>query len=624
MTHPLRLVAPLLLAALPLLSLPASRAGDDDRAAREWRVYGGNSAQTRYSPLQQINRSNVAGLKVAWTFHSGDKRDNPPTTMECNPIVVNGVMYVTSPTLKVIALDAATGQKRWEFDPRQTGQKVSRGVSYWQNGRDRRILFTAMQWLYALDARTGQPVPSFGENGRVDLRRGLDRDIGGQRMTVTTPGTVYQDLLILGSSVGEGPDATAPGHIRAYNVRTGKLAWIFRTIPHPGEFGYETWSPASFNTAGAANAWGGMALDEKRGVVYAATGSPSFDFFGSDRRGDNLFANCVLALDAKTGKRKWHFQTVHHDVWDYDNPCPPVLITVRQEGRKREAVAQVTKTGYVYVLDRDTGTPLFPVEERRVPASLLEDEAASLTQPIPVKPPPFARQGFTEADITDRTPEARESVLKQFRELQGGPVFTPPGEKGLVQMPGFHGGANWSGASFDPTTGRLYVNANDIPVVLTMKANAPGNLYRYGFTGYFRFTDHEGYPAIKPPWGTLTAFDLNRGDLLWRVPIGEYPDLVRRGVRHTGTEVFGGSIVTGGGLVFIAGTKDRKLRALDKATGSVLWEGELETGGNATPSTYEANGRQYVVIAAGGGIGQRMPEKQESPAGDAFIAFALP
>lgn len=608
-----------------LLSLPLpasqSRGGNP---SREWRVYGGEPGQTRYSPLTQIDRSNVSRLKQAWVFRTGDKRDTPPSTIECSPIVVNGVMYLTSPSLKVMALKAATGEKLWEFDPRQTQQRVSRGVTYWEGGDERRILFTAANYLYALDARTGLLNPDFGQGGRVDLRQGLGRDIGTQRVTASTPGTLYKDLLILGSSVDEGPGPTAPGHIRAFEVRTGKIAWIFHTIPHPGEFGHDTWSADSWQTAGAANSWGGMALDPKRGVVYAATGSPSFDFFGSDRRGSNLFSDCVLALNAETGKRVWHFQTLHHDLWDYDLPCPPVLINVRQDGRDRDAVAQVTKTGFIFVLDRDTGKSLFPVEERPVPSSTLEDETAWPTQPYPVKPPPFARQSFTEADITDISPEAHADVLKKFREALPGRLFTPPGEKAMIVMPGFHGGANWSGASFDPTTGRLYVNANDIPCLLTMKANPAGSRYRYGFTGYFRFTDGGGYPAIKPPWGTLNSVDLNKGETAWKVPLGEYPDLVKRGIRNTGTENFGGSIVTAGGLVFIGGTKDANFRAFDKGTGKVLWEAQLEAGGNATPCTYEANGRQFVVIAAGGGAGQRMPERGDTKAGDAFVAFALP
>lgn len=617
-----RSLGALLPSLLLLAAVPASQAGSVG-PDRDWPIYGGDAEQTRYSPLKQIDRGNVARLKPAWVFHTGDKKENPPTTLECSPIVVHGVMYVTSCTLKVIALNAGTGEKLWEFDPHTT-QRVSRGVTYWESGSERRILFTASNFLYALDARTGQPIPSFGRDGKVDMRDGLDRELKNERVAATTPGTLYKDLLIMGSSVDEGPQPTAPGHIRAYNVRTGKIAWIFHTIPHSGEYGYDTWSPNSWKTSGAANCWAGMALDPKRGIVYAATGSAAFDFFGSDRRGSNLFSNCVLALKADTGQRIWHYQTVHHDLWDYDLPCAPVLLTVRQEGKKRDAVAQVTKTGFVFLLDRDTGKPLFPVEERPVPPSTLRQEAASPTQPFPTRPAPLVRQDFTEADITNLSPQAHDDVLRQFREAKSGPIYSPPLEGLRVQMPGYHGGANWSGAACDPTTGRLYVNANDIPVLQTMKAVPEGDPYVYAFTGYFRFTDPDGYPAIKPPWSVLSAVDLNKGEYDWKLPLGEYPELVKRGIRHTGTETFGGAIVTAGGLVFIAGTKDAKFRAFDKTTGKQLWEAQLEAGGNATPCTYSVKGRQYVVIAAGGGAGQRMPEKGDTRPGDAYVAFALP
>ncbi len=618
-----------LLLLLPILvpaGLAAQRStgGRAMAAAREWRVYGGNPGATRFSPLDRVRRGNVGRLKVAWTFHTGDSRASPPTTIECNPIVIDGTLYLTSPSLMVMALDAATGAKRWEFDPGQREQRVSRGVAYWEGGGDRRIFFTAASHLYALSAATGRPVPTFGREGRVDLREGLERDVSRARLMATTPGVVFRDLLILGSSVGEGPELAAPGSVRAYDVRTGQRVWSFHTIPHPGEFGYDTWPADAWKTAGGANCWGGMSVDEQRGAVYVATGSPTFDFFGSDRHGQNLFGNRVVALDARTGRRLWHFQTVHHDLWDYDLPCPPVLVRVRPEGRARDAVAQVTKHGFVFVLDRDTGRPLFPVVERPVPASALEGEAAWPTQPYPVKPPPFARQRFTEADVTDLTPAARADVLQRFRQARSGGLFTPPSRQGTVVFPGFHGGANWSGAAFDPGTGRLFVNSNEIPFLLTMKEAPAGGRYRSIFTGYFRFLDPDGYPAVKPPWSTLTAVDLNRGKIAWQVPLGEYAELRAQGVPPTGTESFGGAIVTAGGLVFAGGTKDRMFRALDRDTGRTLWQAELNAGGNATPSTYEVGGRQYVVIAAGGGAGQRVPEARDSPPGDSFVAFALP
>lgn len=607
------------LACISFVVLSAAGAGAD----RDWPVYGGDKGSTRYSPLTQIDRSNVSQLKVAWTFHTGDKRDNPASTIECSPVVVDGIMYVVSPGMKVFALNAATGAEIWRFDPSPDTQKVQRGVAYWRGADDRRILFTAGDKLICLDATTGRPVETFGDHGRVSLKAGLDRDVSKERVASTTPGVVYKDLLILGTSVDEGPGPTAPGHIRAYDVRTGKIVWIFHTIPFPGEPGYETWSPNSYKTVGAANCWGGMSLDEKRGVVYLATGSPAYDFMGNDRKGDNLYANCVLALKAATGKYVWHFQAVHHDLWDYDLPCAPVLATVTHEGKKKDAVAQVSKMGFVFLLDRDTGKPLFPVEERPVPASKLAGEYASATQPFPVKPPPLVRQKFTEADITDISQVSHDHVLKRFREYTAGQIFTPPFEGGLVQLPGFHGGCNWSGAAFDSSNGRLYANVDDAPNLQTM-AVKEGSGYPFVSTGYFKFNDPEGFPAIKPPWSVLASVDMNRGDVNWRIPLGEYPVLVKRGIRHTGTETFGGCIVTAGGLVFIGATMDMKFHAFDKETGKLLWETVLETGGMATPCTYEAGGKQYVVIAAGGGFGQRTPNKYDSPPGDAYVAFALP
>jgi quinoprotein glucose dehydrogenase len=563
-------------------------------------------------------------LKVAWTFHTGDLRPNEVSTIECSPIVVDGVMYVTSPTLKVFAINAGTGAKLWEFDPGPSGQRVSRGVTYWEGGSDKRIFSTAGSYLYALDAHTGKIVSSFGTNGKVDLREGLGRDVANQRVVSSTPGVIFKDLLILGTSVNEGPDPTPPGHVRAYDVRTGKIAWIFHTIPHPGEKGYDTWSPDSWTKSGSANCWGGMSLDEKRGVVYLATGSPAYDFFGSDRKGDNHFSDSVVAVKADTGKYVWHFQTVHHDLWDYDLACAPVLLQVTHGGRKIDAVAQVTKTGFVFLLDRNTGKPLFPVEERAVPPSVLAGEFASPTQPFPLKPPALMRQQFTEADVTDISPEAHADVLKKFRAARFRGIYDPPSEEPMIQFPGFHGGCNWSGAACDPTTGMLYANVNELPNIHTMKKTDNGFPYPYVSTGYFRFNDAEGYPGIKPPWSTLNGVDLNAGTIAWKKTLGEYPALVKRGIRNTGTETFGGCIVTAGGLVFIGGTKDAKFRAFDKANGAVLWEAQLEAGGNATPCTYEVNGKQYVVIAAGGGAGQRTPDVGDTKSGDSYVAFALP
>lgn len=685
---------------------------------REWRVYQGDPGSNSYSLLDQINTANVHRLEVAWTFHTGDK-DNilwRSSTSECNPIVVNGIMYLTSPALKVMAINAETGVLKWSFDPffgeKATG--VNRGVAYWEKGNDKRIFSSAGSKLFAVNAETGDLISEFGEKGFVDLRLGLERDTSKLYVVATSPGTVYKDLLIMGSTVGEHEGA-APGHVRAYDVRTGAIEWIFHTIPQPGEYGYDTWeNPEAWKTFGGANAWGGLSLDEKRGIVFAPTGSPSSDFYGGNRKGQNLYGNCVLALNASTGERIWHYQTLHHDLWDYDLPCPPNLVTVTHNGKKTDAVAQVTKQGFVFVLNRETGEPLFPIEERPVPASLIEGEAAWLTQPFPLKPPAFARQHLTEDILTDISPEAREYALAHFKELKSEGLYTPVSEQKTVFFPGTQGGAVWGGAAFDPQSGLLYINSNEFPYYFSLKkveiqdqtntppsgkkvyeascaachgedrkgtsglfpslvkiqhklsrdgmktlirkgrGSMPGfpNLsdeevnalinyiseipeagnpdtkvvpevqmqkrYRYVHTGYNQFTDHEGYPGVKPPWGTLNAINLNTGEIAWQVPLGEFKELTARGIPPTGTRSLGGPIVTAGGLVFIAGTLDEKFRAFDKMTGKVLWETSLPAGGYATPCTYEIDGRQYVVIAATGGgrIGTKT--------GDTFVAFALP
>ena len=617
-----------IVSAFLLLSFasPASAQTSDQAASQTWATYAGDEGRSRYSALDQIHRENVRDLEVAWTFRTGDAREGNRSTIECNPIVVGGTMYVTSPRLKVFALDAATGQARWSFDPAGGGdpfaqaahRHVNRGVTHWQGEGEARILFTAGTQLYALDAATGRPAKGFGKNGTVDLREGLGRDTADVEIWATSPGTLHENLLILGSSTSEGPRPAAPGHVRAYDVRTGEIAWTFRTIPYPGEFGYETWSEDAWETAGGANAWGGMSLDAERGLVFLATGSPAFDFYGAGRPGRNLFGNSVVALDAATGRRVWHFQAVHHDLWDYDLPCPPNLVTVVHEGDSVDAVAQVTKMGFVFLLDRETGEPLFEVEERPVPTSDVEGEVAYATQPFPTKPPPFVRQGFTEEDLTERTEEAHRYALERFEQSKAGPIYTPPSREGTIVFPGFRGGANWSGAAFDPATGMLYVNANEVPNLMTLVDAEPDAGYPLGHTGYNQFLDEEGYPAVEPPWGTLSAIDLNAGEIAWQKPLGAFPELLERGLPPTGTENLGGVVVTAGGLVFVGSTKDEKFRAFDKATGEVLWETKLPAGGYAPPATYEANGRQYVVIAAGGG------GKMGTPSGDAYVAFALP
>jgi quinoprotein glucose dehydrogenase len=700
-------------AAVAVLALVAAaaavRAGEP---VRDWRFHGGDPGHRQHSDLDQIDTANVQRLKVAWTYRSGDARADR-SQIQCEPIVVGSVLYGTSAGLKLFALDAATGQPLWTFDPFASGADVSslgvnRGLVYWEDGDDKRILYAAGQTLYAIDARKGQAIPSFGKGGGVDLREGLGRDLSGLYVLSNTPGALYRDLLILGTRVAEGPGPSAPGHIRAYDVRTGKIRWTFHTIPWPGEFGYETWPDDAWKRVGGANAWSGISVDVERGLVFLPTGSAAFDFWGGDRKGANLFANCVLALNAASGERVWHFQLVHHDLWDRDPPAAPVLVTVHRDGRAVDAVAQVTKSGHVFVFNRENGTPLFPIEEVKVPPSDLVDEEAWPTQPMPLLPAPFSRQVFTEDEATDLSPASREAVLQRLRQARTGRPFIPPSREGTIIFPGFDGGGEWGGSAFDPESGLLYVNGNEMAWILTMvevagkdvdtvgkrvyrqhcaschgldrkgstQQNAPpildlepkwtavgleGLLKRgqgvmpsfafltdvdrtglvsfllgkdtagarpnddsdevpvgpYTTTGYNRFFDPDGYPAIKPPWGTLNAIDLDSGRIAWSVPLGELPELTKRGLPPTGTENYGGPIVTKGGLVFIGATKDEKFRAFDKKTGKVLWEAALPAGGYATPSTYLVNGKQYVVIAAGGG-------KMGTKSGDAYVAFALP
>jgi quinoprotein glucose dehydrogenase len=494
---------------------------------------------------------------------------------------------------------------------------VNRGVAYWSDGKGGRIfLGVADGRLISLCAKTGVPDSSFGMGGTIDLREGMEGDLNGVNYGPTSAPGIYGNIVILGFSCPEG-GRPAPGDPRAFDVRTGKELWRFHSIPRPGEFGHDTWEGNSWKFSGAANNWGGTSVDEKRGLIFIGTGSASPDFYGGNRKGDNLFANCTICLDAKTGKRLWHFQTLRHDLWDHDLPTYPNLVTVTHNGHKVDAVAQVTKTGYVFLFDRLDGHPLFPIEDRPVPASDIPGEQAARTQPFPIKPPPFCRQSVEESDLSNISPETHQEVLEQFRKYRGGPSFTPPSTNGTVTIPGFHGGATWSGASFDPTTGILYINSNEQPNVLRMVADE-GAMEPYRPSGYFKFLDKNGYPAIKPPWGTLNAIDLNKGEILWQVPLGEFPELTARGMPQTGTENFGGTIVTRGGLVFIGGTKDEKFHAFDKTTGRLLWQYKLNAGGYATPCTYSVKGRQYVAIAAGGG------GKLGTKSGDSFIAFALP
>lgn len=702
-----------------------SRQKSEDKN-KEWQVYGGSKESIRYSGLLQVDTSNISQLQVAWVYHTGDADTASKSQIQCNPIVVDGVLYGTSPAVKLFALNAATGKQLWVFNPFDTlaGSRKTffnlnncRGVTYWSDGDEKRILYTAGPHIYAVNAENGRLISSFGKNGKVDLHDGLERDVADLFITATSPGVIYKDLLIMGSRVDEGA-AAAPGHIRAYDVRTGRQRWIFHTIPQPGEYGFETWEDTiAWRKIGGANCWTGFSLDEKTGIVYAPTGSASFDFYGGKRRGSNLFADCLLALDAATGKRRWHFQFIHHDIWDYDPPSPPALVTVVRNGNNVNAVAQTTKTGFVFLFERETGKPLFPIEEKEVPhQSDLVGEKVWPTQPVPSLPKPFARQAFNESDINNLVPDSSyQDLKKRLSTYKTGVLFNPPSREGTVIFPGFDGGAEWGGPAFDPASGLLYVNANEMPWVLTMvdvkrKAtsnesylNAGKRLYRqhcmtchgnnrqgggnypsllglnkkytdlafhqllatgrrmmpafkqlsvqekksiasflldrkeqqqnvfiaakepldtfrnlpYSTTGYNKFLSKEGYPAVKPPWGTLNAINLNTGGFAWTVPLGEFPELTKKGIPVTGTENYGGPVVTAGGLLFIAATRDGKIRAFNKSNGKLLWQAELPAPGFATPSVYEADGRQYIVIACGGG-------KLKTKSGDSYVAFALP
>lgn len=694
----LRLRFPMVSVALPITAFStilASVAVAQTKAVN-WPVNGGDNEHTHFTTLSQISPTNVARLKVAWTYETHDEFSG--SEMQANPIVIDGVLYATTPKLQVFALDAATGKEIWKFDPNNGAPPTSRIRHRGVVVTGDRVIFNYRNRLYALDRATGKPIPSFGTNGWVDLRAGLDRPVEGLSVSASSPGVVFEDVLIIGSSVPEALPS-APGDIRAYDIKTGALRWSFHTIPHPGEFGYDTWPADAWKIAGGANAWSGVTIDSKRAMVFAATGSASYDFYGANRAGDNLFANSVIALDARSGKRIWHYQVLKHDLWDRDLPASPMLVTVRRDGKPVDAVAQITKTGHVWLFDREKGTPMFPVEERRMPRAALDGEQPAATQLFPTLPLPFARQQLTVNDLTTRTPAAHAAALKTFKQYQTGHPFDAPNLKGSIIYPGVDGGGEWGGPAFDPTTGLLYVNSNEMAWLLKLVPRSDKSLYaancaschgddrkgtaigpsletittrrsreqilqiiregtgrmpafggamdgaatndivNYLVTGkdasvgtvgtspyalpyrtafFDIFLDHEGYPGIKTPWGTLNAIDLNTGKTRWSIPFGEYPKLAAKGIRNTGTDSYGGAIVTENGLLIIAATTyDNKIRAYDKRTARLLWQATLPAAGNATPSTYMVNGKQYVVIACGGG-------KNGAKSGGTYVAFALP
>lgn len=708
-----------ILASLGILAwaiLPLNTTSSEELAAgADWREYQGGPDRNQYSSLTQIDSSNVRSLEIAWEYRTRDTGQ-----IQCNPIIVDGILYGMTATTQPFAIDAATGKEIWRKATEKTDQfSTSRGLVYWEKGTDKRILYTNGPWLYAVNAANGEPTASFGENGRASLKAGLGETAADKMVISNTPGTVYEDLIIMPLRVSEGTDA-ALGHIQAFNIVTGKLEWVFRTIPSPGEYGYDTWPEGTHKNTevGAANNWAGMAVDRKRGIVYIPTGSAAYDFYGADREGTNLFANCLLALNAKTGERIWHFQFVHHDILDRDPPAPPNLVTISRNGKHVDAVVQVTKQGHTFVFNRETGEPLFPIEEVPVPASDIPGEQSWPTQPIPTKPAPFARQTFTEADINPYATN-RDELIASFRKSRYEGPFTPLSREGTIIYPGLDGGAEWGGAAADPD-GILYVNSSEMAWLISLGPSTPkelplslsaghslyatnctpchgaerkgnpnsgfpplegignrrsrdyvtnvitngkgmmpafrkfseeerqalvaflfgeeeepglktnegvakepglgteeGSKVSYQISGYSKFLDKDGYPAVRPPWGTLNAINLNTGEYVWKVPFGETPALAAKGIPQTGSESYGGPVVTASGLLFIAGTRDAMFRVYDKKNGKLLWEKKLPAAAFATPSTYEVNGRQYVVVACGG-------TKLGAPGGDSYVAFALP
>ena len=675
-------------------------------AGADWAVYHGNPNGTHYSVLDQINTQNVKGLKVAWTFETGDGL--PTNDMEGDTIVVKGRMYFASPKGRIFSLNAGTGAQNWVYDPAEgkagNGSGRLRGVCYWTDGTGERILFTSGNRLIAVDANSGKLIESFGDSGKVDLTQDLGRDPHSVSVNVNSPGVIYKDLIILGST------GATPGHIRAYSVRTGKLAWIFHTIPQPGEFGYDTWPKDAWKTANGANVWSGLSLDPERGIVYlpvASAGMGFKDFYGADREGDTLFGTSLVALDANTGRRLWHYQFVKHDLWDRDPPTPATLVTVHRDGKDIPAVAQITKYGYVWVFDRVTGENLFPTQEVPVFPSTIPGEKPVTHEILPAAPEPFARQRLTEQTLTQRTPAANAAVRAHLATMSNRGRFDPPSLEGTVIFPGLDGGGEYGGAAWDPTTGILYINSNEQAYILKLRAQvkmtngseaSAGEIYStscagchgldrkgnppafpallgvtkrmtsqqieqritngsgrmpgfegtltktqiealtafisddnakpesttdgsntsvdYIFQGYTKFLDPDGYPAVSTPWGTLNALNLNTGKYVWQIPFGEYPELKDP---TTGSENYGGGIVTKGGVFFIAATVyDNKVRAFDKLTGKLLWEDTMAASGVATPSTYAVDGKQYFAVSSGGGKNPKVKN------GGAVIAYALP
>ena len=602
--------------------------------AQEWRYWGGDAGGMRHSTLKKINRGNVSKLRVAWTYQTGEQSDGTKipyrSAFEATPLIADGVMYVTTPFGNLAALDPETGKQLWKFDSKMDlerpsgGLLVNRGAAFWTDGTKKRILYGTMGGkLFSIDAATGEPDPAFGNKGAVDLQAGMVEKFPGRRMGMTSPPAIYKDLAICGSIVPDGEAHGPAGDVRAFDVRTGKLVWTFHTIPRPGEFGHETWPGDSWKDRGGANVWSIMSVDAERGLVFLPLTSPSTDMYGGDRPGAGLFGDSLVALHAATGKRAWHFQTVHHNIWDYDLPAQPNLVTVTRNGKQVPAVSQVTKTGFVYLFDRVTGKPLFDIEERPVPKSEVPGEFTTPTQPFPVKPPPFTRQSMKPEEVTDVTPESRAFCEAIIKDAVFGNLYTPIGFKKTILFPSTNGGANWGGASFDPETQTLYVNSMEIGFVQQMTKRPEGSEIPFRTQGVrtpnSRFWDPQMRPCQKPPWGFLTAIDLNKGEFKWRSVLGVDDELLAKGLPPTGTMNLGGSIVTAGGLIFIGATNDARFRAFDKDTGKELWVTKLPATAHSVPATYlgKKSGKQFIVVAAGGG------NKYNATFSDSLVAFSL-
>lgn len=601
-------------------------------AAQEWRHWGGDASGQKYSLLKQIHRGNVQRLKAAWTFQTGEISDGSElaskSAFETTPLYVNGTLYLTTPFNRLVALDPETGKQRWAFDPkidrtRALNLFISRGASYWADGAAQRILYgTQGGRLYSIDAVTGQPDRAFGENGSIDLRAGVADRYPDKGYGMTSPPAIFGNIVICGAWTADGEPQGPAGDIRGFDVRSGKLLWTFHTVPRKGEPGYETWAEGATTDRGGVNAWSIMSVDTERGLVFVPLTSPAYDMYGGDRPGHGLYGDSVVALNARTGQRVWHFQTIHHNIWDYDLPAQPNLVTVRHQGKLVPAVAQITKTGFVFLLDRLTGKPLFPVEERPVPPSQVPGEKAAATQPIPTKPPPFARQSMRREELTTVTPESRKFCEEVIAGATFGSLYTPIGLERTILFPGTNGGTNWGGASFDPETRTLYVNSMDVGMTFQMEKRPEGSTVPYRAKGARtpngRFWDPNLYSCQQPPWGHLTAINLDDGTFRWRTVLGEFDELTKRGIPKTGAPNLGGSLVTAGGLLFIGATNDSRFRVFDKDNGKQLWETRLPASAHANPMTFVTpSGRQLVVVAAGGG------NKYNSSFSDSLLAFTV-